>query len=83
MTREDEIVDVLTKIDFFLEKPAVNNPVNNSFTSSRSSEARVKLPKLEIPKFNANITNWRGFGDQYKSAIHDNEKFTYLTSLHI
>ena len=26
LTREDEIVDVLTKIDFFLEKPAVNNP---------------------------------------------------------
>ena len=49
MTREDEIVDVLIKIDFFLEKPAVNNPVNNSFTSSRSSEAPVKLPKFEIP----------------------------------
>ena len=26
LTREDEIVDALTKIDFFLEKPAVNNP---------------------------------------------------------
>ena len=86
LTRENEIVDVLTKIDFFLEKPAVNNPVNSSFTSSRSSEARVKLPKLEIPKFNGNIINWRGFWDQYKSAIHDNEniseveKFTYLKS---
>ena len=53
---------------------------------SRSSEMRVKLPKLEIPKFNGNIINWRGFWDEYKSAMHDNEniseveKFTYLKS---
>ena len=50
------------------------------------SEARVKLPKLEIPKFNGNIINWRGFWDQCKSAIHDKENksevkmFTYLKS---
>ena len=24
LTREDKIVDILTKVDFFLEKPAVN-----------------------------------------------------------
>ena len=46
----------------------------------------VKLPKLEIPKFNGTIINWRGFWDQYKFAIHDNEnisevkKLTYLKS---
>ena len=69
MTRENKIVEVLTKIDFCLEKPAIDNPVNNYFKSSRSSEARVELAKLEIPKFNSNIINWRGFCDQYKSAI--------------
>lgn len=61
----------------FLVKPAISNPVNISFTSSKSSEARVKLPNFEIPKFNGNII---------KIAIHDNEnineveKFTYLKS---
>ena len=45
----------------------------------------VKLPKLEMPKFNGNI-NWRGFWDQYKAGIRDNENinevknFTYLKS---
>ena len=73
LTREDGIVDVLTKIDFFVETPAVNNPGNNLFTSSRSSEASFRLPKLEIPNFNSNVINWRGFWDQYKSAIHDSE----------
>ena len=63
LTREDGIVDVLTKIDIFLGKPAVTNPVNISFTSSKSSEAPVKLSKLEIPKFKSNIINWRGFLD--------------------
>ena len=76
MTRDDEILELVTKIYFFLEKPAVDNPVNSSFMSSRSSEARVKLPKLEIPKFNGNIINWRGFWDYYKSAIHDNENIS-------
>ena len=61
----------------FLVKPAISNPVNISFTSSKSSEARVKLPNFEIPKFNGNII---------KIAMHDNEnineveKFTYLKS---
>ena len=58
LTREDETVDVLAKIDFF------SNPVNITFTSPKSSEARVKLPNFEIPKFNGNII---------KIAIHDNE----------
>ena len=46
----------------------------------------VKLPKLEMPKFNGNIINWRGFWDQYKAGIRDNENinevknFTYLKS---
>ena len=29
LTWEDEIAEVLTKIDFFLEEPAVNNPIND------------------------------------------------------
>ena len=42
LTREDKIVDILTKVNYFLEKPAISNPLINSFTSSGSSEARVK-----------------------------------------
>ena len=43
--------------------------------------------KFDVPEFNGNIINWRGFWDQCKSAIHDNENvsevemFTCLKSL--
>ena len=42
---------------------------------------------LEIKKFHGDLLNWRGFFDQYKSAIHDKtdvtdiDKFNYLRFL--
>ena len=53
---------------------------------SHNPEVKVKLPKLEISKFNGDIINFRGFWDQFSSAIHSNDrindidKFCYLTS---
>ena len=44
------------------------------------------MRKLELPKFDGDIINWRGFWDQFQVAIHENEtiaetdKFTYLKS---
>ena len=48
LTRKDEIVHVLTKIDFFLEKPAVNNPVllrvNNSASRLSTHASKKACP---------------------------------------
>ena len=50
------------------------------------SKVKVKLPKLEISKFDGDIINFRGFWDQFNSAIHSNDsindidKFCYLKS---
>ena len=44
----------------------------------------VKLPKLDIPKFDGNIINWRTFWEQFSISIHsrsglsDAEKLVYL-----
>ena len=44
----------------------------------------VKLPKLEVPTFDGNITNWRSFWEQFsisvdsRSKLSDAEKLTYL-----
>ena len=49
-------------------------------------KTRPKLPKLEISEFDGNPVNWRGFWDQFKTTIHDDDelstinKFTYLKS---
>ena len=44
----------------------------------------VKLPKLDVPKFDGNILNWRSFWEQFCVAVHDrthlsdSEKLVYL-----
>lgn len=50
------------------------------------SKPKVKLPKLNPPKFDGDITKWTAFWDIYEATIHNNcelsdiEKFTYLKS---
>ncbi|XP_050706794.1 uncharacterized protein LOC126992176 [Eriocheir sinensis] len=58
--------------------------VGSTSTSGKSPE--VKLPKLELPKFKGDVTEWVSFWDQFSSHIDDTEipvisKFTYLVSL--
>lgn len=46
----------------------------------------VKLPKIDLPKFDGTIKDWPSFFDLFKALIHDNaslsdsEKFQYLLS---
>ena len=44
---------------------------------------RVNLPRIDVPKFDGNILNWRLFWEQFRAAVHDNplgevDKVTYL-----
>ena len=47
----------------------------------------MKLPRFELSKFNEDIIEWKGFWDQFKSTVHENnnisaiEKFNYLRTL--
>ena len=58
------------------DPPATPRPTSN-----------VKLPKLNIPPFNGELTAWTPFWESYQAAIHtnsglsDTEKFSYLRSL--
>ena len=46
----------------------------------------VKLPKIDVPRFNGNILSWRSFWEQFDVAIHSRtslskaEKLAYLQS---
>ena len=90
LKQESDYNKTLAKIDLYLnKKPSVISAVENLSLSSSSNinENKVKLPKLELCKFNGDIIEWRGFWDQFKSAVHENEnispieKFSYLRSL--
>ena len=90
LMREDSNFKIIAKIDRRLSKiPPVGilNSLSISNTiPSVSQDAKVKLPKLELPNFDGDIINWRGFWDQFQVAIHENktiaeiDKFTYLKS---
>lgn len=58
---------------------------DNASLSSGGSLA-VKLPKLELPKFYGDVTEWQSFWDQFSSHIDNTDlpdisKFSYLLSL--
>ena len=70
--------------------PPTNRPsleTDRDGASSRSPGPKVKLPKIELKKFNGDVTNWITFWDSFNSAIHSNnelsnvDKFNYLNSV--
>ena len=56
-------------------------------SASYQSTFTAKLPKLVLPKFRGEVTNWRSFWNSFNSAVHVNpglskiDKFNYLNSL--
>ena len=63
-----------------------NSNSNQDVSSSNIKNEFVKLPKLEIPKFAGDCTNYTSFWNNFKCAIHENndllkiENFNYLKS---
>lgn len=62
-------------------------PVASLPTVGVSQTGKSRLPKLVLPKFRGNITDWTSFWDAFKAAIHENndiskvDKLNYLNSL--
>ncbi|XP_064480512.1 uncharacterized protein LOC135394016 [Ornithodoros turicata] len=56
-------------------------------STTRSTAVKVKLPKLELLKFDGKQRNWQAFWEQFQRLIHQNEdltqsdKFSYLKSV--
>ena len=68
---------MLAKRELYLnKKPSPLPAVENLNISSSHSlyENKIKLPKLELCKFNGDIIEWKGFSDQLKSAVRENEE---------
>ena len=53
-------------------------------SASSLGKTQVKLPKLELKKFNGNHSKWIPFWDTFEASVHKNEnlllidKFNYL-----
>lgn len=73
-----------------IDNANVNTSFNSTTTIHQQATATAslpKLPKLELPKFRGQVTEWSSFWDSYDAAIHSNasiskvNKFNYLHSL--
>ena len=68
LIREENLQILIIRIEHCLNKPKIHLD-RNSLLSSNSSplpaneSTKVKLPKLEISKFNGDVINWQGFWD--------------------
>ena len=85
--RSSKVSNFLKLKEFIREKEVKRAESPND--SKRESHERIeaKLPKLELPKFSGDVTNWQSFYDRFNAIIDkrgdisDINKFTYLLSL--
>ena len=67
--------------------PSPNYLIHYSPPSSQQKTVRVKLPKLEVRKFNGKLGEWQEFWDSFESSIRLNDglskvdKFSYRRNL--
>ena len=78
----------LTRLRLRLEKALSNKAsVDGSARARSNNQAGIRLPKLELRKFNGNFQDWNAWWDSFESAIHTNnsismvDKFNYLRTL--
>ena len=94
LKRDDDLETYLIRVERLLEKEKRGrkspSPVSNRMSTSVQSvvgDKPVKLPRLEIQKFDGNVLNWSTFWDRFTSSIDDAtginevEKFNYLLGL--
>ena len=51
-------------------------PVASIPVAEPAGESMIRLPKIDVPKFNGNITNWPTFWEQFDVAINSKPKLT-------
>ena len=96
-----EIKTVIKQMEEILGRPVIDvskpnqqpppnkqPPMNEQPPTKKPQKiVRVKLPKLEVRKFNGKSEEWQEFWDSFQSAIHQNDslsdvdKFSYLKGL--
>ena len=47
-----------------------------------ANQAKAKVPKLTLPKFREDLTNWMSFWDFFESAVHKNPSISKVDKFH-
>ncbi|KRX34809.1 hypothetical protein T05_137, partial [Trichinella murrelli] len=84
-TLSDELMELRMKADHDSGIQIKEDPETKEI--ERSTPSNVRLPKLEIRKYNGDPHDWQRFHEEFSNSIHTNknlstiEKFSYLRSL--
>ena len=90
--REEKLVTLLAAREKQVSTAELDNLSQEKTESSTSERVQPsgqvsRLPKLELPKFSGEYTEWQTFWDKFRAVIDSNNsipivnKFTYLQSL--
>lgn len=90
---DDNLLELTSQLqmkgeEFLIELELIINVSDSQQAGSSSNnqaKTSVKLPKLELPKFDGDILKWTGFWDRFVANVHsqsleDVEKLAYLLS---
>ena len=77
----------IEKATRYLKPADQSSSPRSSIVSSTSIDARLKLPKIDLPKFSGSYSQWTSFADLFDGAVHSNstlskaQKLFYLKGL--
>ena len=77
---EEDLEEVFCKINAVLIRNK-NQNFNGIDSKSSSNSVKVKLPKLSLPHFNGNPTQWTTFWESFESTIHNNTDLSSIDKL--
>ena len=78
----NQIFEVLGVYDDLVTKASSQLSSSSSTTSHSNQNLNVKLPTIELPKFNGDYTEWASFFDTFSSLVGSNESLSNSQKLH-
>ena len=87
MVSEVHLTSSTSHGNVFVTSDTPLTPSTSGISNTYSLGTQVKLPKLDLRKFDGDISKWPSFWDAFESSVHSNtklapvDKFNYLNSL--
>lgn len=54
----------------------------NALSAQKSNQTGVRLPRIELPKFDGGFESWADFKERFTSMIHHNESLKSIDKMH-
>lgn len=84
---QDEVSSYIFRLKEKIKSLNINKAENSDNNSNTKSEVNIKLPQIQLERFDGSYAKWTSFWDCFQSNIHDRSdltnvnKLTYLKSI--